>query len=152
MPLVPTTKLFCEYMQTWTGGSVSDCTVNSSGLKDKRRRPLNEAPSPDGALELLALVIGAEGDTSMHLFLRIKGFWTSHTIFLNLLKLSSLLSHGRHKRLGSPSSDGRVPALTISATRRRFSFFFRKRFFPYLLSKTLPQRRHLLCDSKPNFG
>ena len=77
MPLVPTSKLFCEYIQTWNGGSVSDCTVHSSGLKDKRRRPLDEAPSPDGALELLALVIGAEGDTSMHLFLRIKAFWTS---------------------------------------------------------------------------
>lgn len=78
---------------------MSDCTVNSSGLKDKRRRLLDETLSPDGALELLALVIGAEGDTSMHLLLRIKEFSTSHTIFLNLSKLSSLLSHGRHKRL-----------------------------------------------------
>ena len=69
MPLVPTTKLFANICKPGLGGSVSDCTVNSSGLKDKRRHPLDEAPSPDGALELLALVIGAEGDTSMHLFL-----------------------------------------------------------------------------------
>ena len=74
MPLVPTTKLFCKYMQTWTGGSVFDCTVNSSGLKDKRRRPLDEASSPDGALELLALVIGQKGTDQCISFCELKNF------------------------------------------------------------------------------
>ena len=74
MPILPTTKLFCEYMQTWTEGSVFDCTVNSSGLKDKHRRPLDEAPSPDGALELLALVIGAEGTDQCTSFYELKNF------------------------------------------------------------------------------
>ena len=142
-----------QIWQTWIEVSVSDCTCSSSGWsKDKQRRRDETFPPLNCPLEFLTLLIETEGDSLMHLFLRIKPLWTSHTIFLNLFKLSSLLSHGRHKRLGSPFSHGRVPAFTISATLRRLLFFFKKMFLQYFLSQTLPQRRHLLSDSKLNFG
>ena len=111
-------------------------------VKDRLRRLAGDF-LPIFVFALFPSVIGAEGEIFKHLFFFIIEVWFSQTMFLNLEKLSSFLSQGRHKRRGRLSSFGSLSPKTVSARANSFTLALWYIFFVCFGSYTPQQSRHI---------